>query len=267
MDLKLQKYITDFVNTKQSLLNLESFFEFKKSDIHGNGTFLIKDCPINTSYDRTYNGNELLFNDIHFTKVLQKLGIDCEITNDKGEKTYLEQFVKLESIMYDKFIDYYLDENSSKEDSDVIILIDVNKFVLLKQKQIGEELFQNYGIEAWLLQAFVICVKLFSIDELKNHPLVLKINELILYPNFNYRFQSFLKKSITITSLTKEKYQLISNNLNFNEESKIMIGKKNNYLSTIKNLIFYSDYFPSFQTFLIITVPILLTMIYFKIDK
>jgi hypothetical protein len=273
MDFRLQKYINDFVGKKQPL-NSESFFEFKKSNIHGNGTFLVKDCPINTSYERTHPGGQTFyFNDIHFTRVLKILGINCEITDDKGDKTYLEQFVKLDSIMYDKFVDYYLDQNSSKEDSDVIILTDVNKFFLLKQKQIGEELFQIYGIESWLVQAFKVCVKLFTIDELKIHPLVLKINELITYPNFDQRFKAILSQSTTITTLTKEKYDLVlnTNNIIFQEKSDInhlelIIDKKVNYFETVKNFI-YSDNLPSLQTSLIITVPILLTMIYFKMDN
>lgn len=90
MNSKLGKYINDFVG-KQHPTNLESFFEFKKSDIHGNGTFLTKNCPINISYCRKNDSNEIFyFNDIHFTKVLQKLGIDCNITNEKGEKTFFE---------------------------------------------------------------------------------------------------------------------------------------------------------------------------------
>lgn len=170
--------------------------------------------------------------------------------------------------MYDKFIDYYLDEESSKEDSDVIILTNSDKFILLKQKQIGEELFQIYGIESWFVQAFQICVKLYSLDELKIHPLILKINELIMYPNFDQRFRSFLNRTSTITSLTREKYDLVSNNhgIIINDykiiETQQLEMPQNtiiNYFGIIKNFFLIN-----LDTFLTIAILFILIMIYFK---
>ena len=111
----------------------DGIFKFKKSNIHVYGTFLNKNCEPNTIHDVVFNLQHYIFNDIHFTTVLKKLNID--------HINYIDEFLKLPE--YDTFLHYYLDEESSIEDSD-IILTSYNKFILLKKKEIGDELFRMF---------------------------------------------------------------------------------------------------------------------------
>ena len=182
--------------------------------------------------------------------MLEKLGINCE------NNTCFEKFAKLDE--YDTFIEYYLDEKCSKEDSDVIILSGKNKFILLKKKEIGDELYQCYGIESWFLQGFNVAINLFTLDELKNHPMVIKINELLLFSNFSYRFGQLLKQTSTVTSINREKYNLIMNEVVIKQEEQ-----SSSYYDNFKD----SFNIFNFQLLMITTVPVLLTMIYLKINK
>lgn len=206
MNERLGNYIDNFVNAKNVISVDKCIFEYKKSTIHGDGTFLINNCKINKIYNAYDKDSKFWFNDIHFNKVLEKLGINCETRNDKGDKIYMEEFVKLPE--YDTFIEYYLDEETTINDSDVKMLDYNHKFVVLRKKEIGDELFRCYGIDFWFMEGFLTAVNLYTLEELKVHPMIIKINELLMFPNFNKIFCSLLKNNFIVTSINKNSYFL-----------------------------------------------------------
>jgi len=211
MEEKLIKFEKEFLYPKESDDILDSRktdrFEERKSNLHGDGLFVVNEVYVNYSYQLPLNIRNFLgsfcMNDSLYSHVLKLLDI-------KEESEIYNSTDKL-----NKFINLYLNHEIAREH--FLCYLESGKIVITKNIEINTEIYRIYGIQYWIYYFFNKLLKQnLPFEEFKQHPLI----EFIIQNNnislFAFYFKQYCQKNIDVAGGNKEKLEyvgVISNNI------------------------------------------------------
>lgn len=216
LETKLINFEKKFINPDQNDDVLDSrktdTFEVKKSNIHGQGLFLIKNIVKGISYLLPYDSRPIrgsyLINDFLFSFVVKLL--DVKLFDVKDYK----EIYKSEELL-NKFIDLYLNEEIAEKC--FYCYMENCRIIFVKDVDINTEIFRIYGIQYWMYHFLSNYIDNCNFEEFKQELLVKTILKMKKSHTFAHDFDKYCKFNIKSIGENMDKLSYIGINVENNQ--------------------------------------------------